>query len=264
MKKLIMVLSMVCMLGAIALGVMNKNFLETTLADLKQTKATIREVTEELGEKEDERDRLSDDESKAKDIRNMASAALDSSKQALKIEERKVDTKKENIEKIEIEQSELDLLVRRIFPDGNVKTPDELQMNLTMLEETLSTNETTINSLTMKVTELMSKQKVQISRVGNEEEHQLDRKVRLALGGLESTVIAVNPDWGFVIVNAGRNHGVEPDQSLLVKRGNVRIASLRLVNIQDNVSVCDVVKGSLVKGMNVDAGDKVIFENPFR
>ena len=76
-----------------------------------------------------------------------------------------------------------------------------------------------------------------------------------------ATVIAVNNEWGFVMVNAGRAHGVEADSSLLVKRGNVRIARLRLVNLQDTACVCDVVKESLMKGIKVQPGDKVIFES---
>ena len=90
MKKLIMVLAMICMIGSIALGMMNKTFLEETKDDLKNTKKEVREVREELGKEEEKRDGLRADESNARDLKNMASAALDASKQTLKIEQRKV------------------------------------------------------------------------------------------------------------------------------------------------------------------------------
>ena len=66
-----------------------------------------------------------------------------------------------------------------------------------------------------------------------------------------------------VMVNDGRVHGVESNASLLVKRGNVRVARLRIINLQDNVCVCDVVKGSINKDVTIEAGDKVIFEDTF-
>jgi len=84
---------------------------------------------------------------------------------------------------------------------------------------------------------------------------------KLALNGLVATIIAVNNEWGFVMVNAGRQHGVGAESSLLVRRGNTRVARLRIVNLQDNMLVADVVKESLMKGFKVQPGDKVIFED---
>lgn len=49
----------------------------------------------------------------------------------------------------------------------------------------------------------------------------MGRAQKLALNGLVATVIAVNKEWGFVMINAGRQHGVSPDASLLVKRGKI-------------------------------------------
>ena len=102
---------------------------------------------------------------------------------------------------------------------------------------------------------------VQVNAVKKEEKFQMERAQKLALNGMVATVIAVNKEWGFVMVNAGRAHGVSGESSLLVKRGNSRVARLRIVNLQDTVSVCDVVKDSLIKGIKIQPGDKVIFEN---
>ncbi|MDF1752665.1 MAG: hypothetical protein P1U89_07835 [Verrucomicrobiales bacterium] len=263
MKKLILILSMICMLGAIAIGLMNKTFLADTSRALTDTKDQVRVVTQELGEKEDERDGLKESESQARDVKNQASAAVQDVQQTLKIEQRKVDDKKNALERVEIEQREIDMAVKRVFPDGNIQSPDDLRMILTMLQDTLTTNQNEINTLDMKAQQLLAKRQIELGRVGEEESKQLDRRTKIVLGGLEATVIAVNNDWGFVMVNAGRVHGVEPNASLLVKRGNVRVARLRILNLQDNVCVCDVVKGSVNRGVSVNAGDKVIFEDTF-
>lgn len=254
---------MICMLGAIAIGLMNKTFLADTSRALTDTKDQVRVVTQELGEKEDERDGLKESESQARDVKNQASAAVQDVQQTLKIEQRKVDDKKNALERVEIEQREIDMAVKRVFPDGNIQSPDDLRMILTMLQDTLTTNQNEINTLDMKAQQLLAKRQIELGRVGEEESKQLDRRTKIVLGGLEATVIAVNNDWGFVMVNAGRVHGVEPNASLLVKRGNVRVARLRILNLQDNVCVCDVVKGSVNRGVSVNAGDKVIFEDTF-
>lgn len=254
---------MICMLGAIAIGVMNKNFLAKVNRDLGETKDQVRSVTQELGEKEDERDGLKESESQARDVKNQASAAVDEVQQSLKIVQRKVDDQKEKLEGIEIEQREIDMAVKRVFPDGNIQSPDDLRMILTMLQDTLTSNQNAVNTLDMELQKLLAQRQVELGKVGEEESYQLDRRTKILLANLEATVIAVNNDWGFVMVNAGRVHGVEPNASLLVKRGNARIARLRILNLQDNVCVCDVVKGSLVRGMTIDAGDRVIFEDTF-
>ncbi len=263
MKQLIFVLSMLCMLGAGALGIMNKNDVERTIRELKDTQEEVRSVTQELGAREDKRDGLIDDESRARDVRNMASAAVDAVQQDLRIQQRKIDDQKETLEGIKIEEREIEMALRRVFPDGDIKTPEDLKMVLTMLQDRLTGNQTRINTLDMELAKLMAEKEVEVARVGEEENFQLDRARKIALGALEATVIAVNNDWGFVIVNAGRIHGVETDASLLVKRGNMMIGRLRILNLQDNVSVCDVVKGSTPRGLGINVGDRVIFQNPF-
>ncbi|MDF1814152.1 MAG: hypothetical protein P1V20_18245 [Verrucomicrobiales bacterium] len=263
MKKLILILSMICMLGAIAIGVMNKKFLADTTRALAQTKDSVRSVTQDLGVQEDERDGLKESESQARDRKNQASAAVDEVQQSLKLVQRKVDDQKEKLEGIEIEQREIDMAVKRVFPDGQFQSPDDLRMILNMLQDTLTSNQNAVNSLDMELQKLLAQRQVEMGKVGEEESYQLDRRTKIVLANLEATVIAVNNDWGFVMVNAGRVHGVEPNASLLVKRGNVRVARLRILNLQDNVCVCDVVKGSVNRGVTVDAGDRVIFEDTF-
>jgi hypothetical protein len=83
----------------------------------------------------------------------------------------------------------------------------------------------------------------------------------VALNGLEATVIAVNRDWGFVMVNVGKALGVTADVSLLVKRGGERVARLRITDISEEVLMSEVIEGSLDEGVRVLPGDKVILEN---
>lgn len=261
MKKFIMILAGVAMLGAAAVGVLNKIDMEALRAELTDVRAKVQTATEKLGEAEDKRDDSLEKETQAKDSRNQAAAAVEGVKQELKIVERSLEDVTSEVKKVEIEQKEIDLAVRKQFPDGNIKSAEDLNMNLTMLKDTLTERQNRKAELTAQMEAANQAKQVQVSKVKEEEEFQIARAQKLALNGLVATVIAVNNQWGFVMINAGREHGVQPDASLLVKRGNSRIARLRIVTLEDRAIVADVIDDSVVSGIKVQPGDKVIFEN---
>lgn len=260
MKKFVMILAGFAMLGAAVVGVLNKKDLEGVISELTGLKAQVTEVTAKLGEAEDKKDDATEKETQAKDTRNQASAAVAESEQKLKMVQRAVEELTAELQKVEIEKKEIDLAIQKVFPDGNIKSSEDLQMNLTMLKDTLTTHQAKKTELNTQLGGAAQAKQVQVAKVKEEENYQMQRAQRLALNGLMATVIAVNREWDFVMVNAGRAHGVTPESSLLVKRGNTRIARLRIVNLEDTVTVADIVDDSLVSGIEVQPGDKVIFE----
>ena len=76
---------------------------------------------------------------------------------------------------------------------------------------------------------------------------------------LEGVVTAVNKDWGFVLVNIGKDQGVEGDSELIVERDGIRIGNLSVVSIQPGLTVADISQKGLSKA--VEPGDKVVFQN---
>jgi hypothetical protein len=182
------------------------------------------------------------------------------SEESLKKIQRGVEEVTAELQKVEIEKKEIDLAIRKVFPDGNITTSEQLQMTLAMLKDTLTAHQTKKTELNTQLGGAAQAKQAQVAKVKEEENFQVQRAQRLALNGLMATVIAVNREWDFVMVNAGRAHGVSPEASLLVKRGNTRIARLRIVNLEDTVTVADIVDDSLVSGIEVQPGDKVIFE----
>ncbi len=261
MKKVIMLLSALVMCGSVYVGLGNKGFLEETLTNLTSTNKKVTEVTAELGATEDKRDDAIEKETQAKDKRNQASAAVEGVKQNLKIAQKSIDDIASDLKKVEIEMAEITLAIKKVFPNGEIQSPEELNMRLTMYKENLTEENNKKAEYEAQLASAAQAKQAQVVRVKEEENFQVERAQKLSLNGLIATVIAVNKDWGFVMVNAGRQNGVTADASLLIKRGNSRIARLRIVNLQDNVVVADVVKESLVKGFEVQPGDKVIFEN---
>ncbi len=121
------------------------------------------------------------------------------------------------LKKVEIEKKEIDLAVMKVFPDGNIKTAEDLNMTLTMLKDQLTEVQNKKTELTQLGSAAQAKQ-VQVTKVKEEESFQMQRAQRLALNSLVATVIAVNKEWDFVMINAGRAHGVSAEASLLVKR----------------------------------------------
>ena len=261
MKKFIMILAILAMGGAAVVGLLNKKDIEDVSDRLEVVREEVKEVTEQLGEAEDKRDDATEKETQAKDGRNQAAAAVEQVKQEQKKVERALEDLTAEMKKVEIEQKEIDLAIQKQFPTGEIKSSGDLEMTLTMLQETLTQTQNKKAALEASVTEAAQARQVEVEKVKKEEEFQMQRVQKLALNGLVATVIAVNKEWGFVMVNAGRQHGVSADSSLLVKRGNTRIGRLRIVNLQDTSVVADVVEDSVVKGIDVQPGDKVIFEN---
>ncbi len=260
MKKFIMILGGFAMLGAMVVGVLNKNDLDRVAKEVEEKKLAVKDATEKLGEAEDKRDEAIEKETQAKDARNQIAAAVEGVRGNLKQVERSLEDVTGELKKVEIEQKEIDLAVRRQFPDGKIKSASDLEMTLTMLKDTLSERQAKKTELMALVETANQTKQVQVSKVKEEEKYQIQRAQKLAVNGLVATVVAVNKEWGFVMVNAGRQHGVGADASLLVKRGNTRIARLRIVTLEDTSTVADVVDESTVRGIDVQPGDKVIFE----
>ena len=72
---------------------------------------------------------------------------------------------------------------------------------------------------------------------------------------IEASIAATYGSWGFVIINAGANQGVNARTKLDVKRADETVGILRITNLEPNFSVCDIL--SVNEGGSLVAGDKV-------
>jgi hypothetical protein len=77
--------------------------------------------------------------------------------------------------------------------------------------------------------------------------------------GLEGRVLAVNPNWNFVVLNIGDHQGVATNSSLIIKRGGNLVGRLRVTSVEPSTSIADIQAGSVPKGSFVQPGDVVIF-----
>lgn len=257
MKKLVMILAILAMAGAASLGVMNMKTLQNEQTLLAEAKDGIRSAKQEHGKVDDSLVTATEDRSAAKDDRDQTSADLSLVSETIKRQDAQISTLKKDIETSQIKKKEIDLVVEEL----DVKNVEELEKNIQSQKDLLANRQ---NEQQAAKTELDAKNKdVAVAEQGvrDLEQERRDHAKNVALNGLEATVIAVNREWGFVMVNVGKALGVSADASLLVKRGGERIARLRITDISDEILMAEIVEGSLADGGRVSAGDKVIFEN---
>jgi hypothetical protein len=91
-----------------------------------------------------------------------------------------------------------------------------------------------------------------------------NRRRGVAAYGREGEILAVNPAYGFVVLNLGDRSGITVNAPLVVKRGGSMIAKLRVSSVEPATSVADVVPGSMAKGAYIRPGDSVVVTRPER
>jgi myosin heavy subunit len=102
-------------------------------------------------------------------------------------------------------------------------------------------------------------QKAEVARLG---EIKAKRDTRIRYNAMESTITAVNQDWGFVVVGAGSNTGFTPQTSLLVERNGYRIGKLQPTSIEPTQTIADIEFDSLAPGVRLQPGDRVLLADP--
>ena len=82
--------------------------------------------------------------------------------------------------------------------------------------------------------------------------------------GVEYTVAAVNPQWHFVVFNAGEDSGFYPGDTtpLLVQRNGVAITTLRIVSVSGGQIVAEYDESTLPRGVTLEVGDQVLRKVP--
>lgn len=89
-------------------------------------------------------------------------------------------------------------------------------------------------------------------------------EIRMKLGrnAIAGTVTAVDPVWGFVIVNLGeRNSNITPQSDLLVSRGGQLLGRLTVSSLEPTQTICDLDLKALKPGQRIQPGDKVILSS---
>lgn len=90
------------------------------------------------------------------------------------------------------------------------------------------------------------------------------RKKSFDRNSMTATIVAVNNDWGFVVIDGGQNKGITTDTKLLITRGTTTVGKLNIVAVEGTKTVANIVQDSLRSGLAVAPGDKVILESLYQ
>ncbi|WP_395737199.1 hypothetical protein [Prosthecobacter sp.] len=88
-----------------------------------------------------------------------------------------------------------------------------------------------------------------------------ERRKNFERNSLTSRVIAVNYDWGFVIIDAGKSTGLTQDTKLIVTRGAQTVGKVSVMSVENKNSMAAIVPDTVVNGQVIMPGDRVILEN---
>ncbi|HEY2573899.1 MAG TPA: hypothetical protein VGH65_07510 [Verrucomicrobiaceae bacterium] len=143
-------------------------------------------------------------------------------------------------------------------------TPENLGESINKLKTTIAENENKAKEIGETVAAKEREVKKATDDVTEIQRRVEDRKKYYNRNSFSATVIAVNNDWGFVVVDAGKNREITPDTRLLVARGRDTIAKLSIISVQNTRTVASIDRKSVRPGMSVAPGDRVILETLYQ
>jgi len=121
---------------------------------------------------------------------------------------------------------------------GLQKDFEELEVTILGLEKNVSSNKDEVARLQSRL---------------------VDMRQRIARNSLQGRITAVDPVWGFVVVNLGdKNSNITAQSDLLVYRDGVFLGRLDIQSIEPNQTISDIDLKHLRPGQRIRPGDTVI------
>ncbi len=254
MSKKLLILSGILLLASVALGFINKakiaakqeellhktRDVETAKADAAAAKTTQKKAEKDAG----------DAVSKGNDLQTQLTAATSQ----VATLNGQVDEAKKNIAARDIELQRLQETVKNIASTGPVSKPAE------------GDPAQKISELEIQVTELKTvKDRLDAQlRSAQTQTASLSRQIASradgsSMNGLAGRILAVNRDWNFVVLSLGNRNGVNSNATMIVQRGGSTVGKVRITSVEPSQSIADIIPNSVPAGINVQAGDTVIY-----
>jgi len=77
--------------------------------------------------------------------------------------------------------------------------------------------------------------------------------------GLKGTVVATDSQWNFVVLDVGENGGAKPGGIVMVRRGDKLIGKAKIMSVEANRSIANLLPGWKQGDVAVAAGDVVLY-----
>jgi peptidoglycan hydrolase CwlO-like protein len=189
-----------------------------------------------------------------------------------------VDTEAEKLKNYRLKISQLDTDNKNTEADYKVKDSEMNKFNGELAKLPAGFNPKTIaedlNKIRQEIVELQTAAEAKKGEVQQQDDKvaaaqkALDevmarvenRKKAFDRNGMEASIVAVNNDWGFVVVDAGEKEGITPSTKLLITRGTSTVGKLSIMSVEGNRTVATILPDTLAPGMAPAPGDRVILE----
>ena len=251
MSRILLILTSVLAIAGIVLGLGKRSALIDARQEKNVANESSREVLNDIEELVNNMEEEIEKINSAKEEREVAQVGADEAN-------RKIGQTKSQIaaktQQIEAKQARIDEVRLALKPFEGV-TPENLNDRLAELEQEAIEKEESVAALQQEIQIAQSAADRKISEMGAYDVGQRDRASAIALQSREATVTAVNPDFGFAIVNAGTSIGVPSDAEIFVRRGSERVGELKIRELNTSMLVADIVGNA-----SVQPGDRVIFK----
>jgi len=76
---------------------------------------------------------------------------------------------------------------------------------------------------------------------------------------LKGQVAAVDPRWKFLVLNVGENQGAKERGVVMVRRGDKLVGKARIVSVEANRSIANLLPKWQQPGTEIQAGDTILF-----
>ena len=261
MIKVFLILSTAVLLGSAVFGWMNREeFIETRLEKDKKNKA----IAQKISKTDAEITKLKDELYVALDKTH---AEFDEAELGTERYQRNI-VEQDNLlaeamgkkSRLMEEKAEYDQVIADLRLKFEGITLEELPDRIEDMKKELANAQKEEEELTKQVAAMNKRVEKGRSTVGTFQKRQAERSQGIALNGTEGTITAVNQDWGFVVVNIGKNQGVSADSELIVMRAGEIVGKLAITSIEPRLTVADIRYDTLKDGATILPGDVVIFE----
>lgn len=86
-----------------------------------------------------------------------------------------------------------------------------------------------------------------------------DREMPVEMPGLRGQVAAVDPQWKFLVLDVGETQGAKERGIVMVRRGDQLVGKARIITVEPNRSIANVLPKWQQAGVEVQVGDDVLY-----
>tara|TARA_R110002096_G_scaffold67332_8_gene163352 strand:+ start:7569 stop:8348 length:780 start_codon:yes stop_codon:yes gene_type:complete len=257
MIKFLMAISMAALIASAVVAGLNNKKLTGERELYAQLTVKLNQLTSDLDEVQQNLETAEQELMVAKTSNDQASANLSLAQESLRRANTEVERLVAQFDSKKAELEEFAMLEKKLMG----RRPETVRAEFEGKKMRRDQQRQELDQVRGEIVSTNNKVEKNESRIGDLVQEEKERREKVALNGMEADVIAVNREYGFVIVNVGSDLGVSSDASLLVQRGVDRIGRLRIVSVEPKVTVADIIPGTISPGAQIMVRDKVIFEN---